>query len=240
MHWVACPDILMPSRKVWIACNFLSLRSPFVFKILGSWESSLIKHPVIIKIFRWISWSFKTVLLIEENTEQKTIELTSFAWADLQLFDSVTLFNRNLSAVSGRVSLKATDTTLVVGFRKFFEDWTHHGIILCFTCYCYRRHWGLLMRRKGSCHVDFIVKALIHFIDSNHIPSIILFITFPRIWIIKIFWVSSAPCSQLTGIMQRSQLSGCFYQLNDLLHLTFWMLTQLGAHRSKGLLQSFC
>ena len=127
MHWVACPDILMPSRKVWIACNFLSLRSPFVFKILGSWESSFIKHPVIIKIFCWVSWSFITVLLIEENTEEKTIELTSFAWADLQLFDSVTLFNRNLSTVSGRVSLKATDTTLVTssgaGSPQFLLAW---------------------------------------------------------------------------------------------------------------------
>ena len=29
------------------------------------------------------------------------------------------------------------------------------------------------MRRKGSCHVSFIVKAIIRFIDSAHIPSII-------------------------------------------------------------------
>ena len=29
------------------------------------------------------------------------------------------------------------------------------------------------MRRKGSCHVNFIVKAIIHFIDRVHIPSII-------------------------------------------------------------------
>ena len=37
-----------------------------------------------------------------------------------------------------------------------------------------------LMRQKRSCHVDFIVKTIIHFIDSDHILSIILFITFPE------------------------------------------------------------
>ena len=77
------------------------------------------------------------------------------------------------------------------------------------------------MRRKGSFLVDFIVKVVIHFTESDHIPSIIFFITFPRIWIIRISWVSSAPCSQLVDIMQRSQLSDCLCQLIDLLHLTF-------------------
>ena len=99
---------------------------------------------------------------------------------------------------------------------------------------------SLLMRRKGSCHVDLIVKTIIHFIDSDHIPSIILFITFPRIWIIRIFCVSSAHCSQLTGIMRRSKLSDCLCQLIGLLRLTLWVFAQLGAHRSKGLLQNFC
>ena len=36
------------------------------------------------------------------------------------------------------------------------------------------------MRQKGSFHVDLIAKTIIHFIDSDHIPSIILFITFPE------------------------------------------------------------
>ena len=117
----------MPWRKVWIASNFSSLWSPFVFKILGSWESSFIKQSVIFNIFRWISWSFISVLLIEGDTEAKTTRLTSFAWADLQFSDSVTLVNRYLSAVSERVSLKATDTTLVtssdVGSPQFLLDW---------------------------------------------------------------------------------------------------------------------
>ena len=58
---------------------------------------------------------------------------------------------------------------LIVGFKKSFEDWTHHGIIFWLKCCCHWRCWGLLMRRTGSCHVDFIVKAIIHFIDSDHI-----------------------------------------------------------------------
>ena len=117
----------MPSRKVWIAFNFSSLWSPFVFKILGSWESSFIKQSVIFNIFRWISWSFISVLLIQGDTEVKTTGLTSFTWADLQLSDSVTLVNKYLSAASKRVVLKATDTTLVtssdVGSPQFLLDW---------------------------------------------------------------------------------------------------------------------
>ena len=95
------------------------------------------------------------------------------------------------------------------------------------------------MRRKGSFLVDFIVKVVIHFTESDHIPSIIFFITFPRIWIIRISWVSSAPCSQLVDIMQRSQLSDCLCQLIDLLHLTFWVFGQLGAHKRKGFCKTF-
>ena len=86
------------------------------------------------------------------------------------------------------------------------------------------------MRRKGS-GSDFIVKAIIH---NDHILSIILFITFPTIW------VSSAPCSQFIGIVQKIQLSDCLCQLTDLLHLTFCVFAQLGANRSEGLLQKFC
>ena len=75
--------------------------------------------------------------------------------------------------------------------------------------------------------------------DSDPIPSTILFIIFPRIWIVRIFWVSSAPCSKLISIMQRSQPSNCLCQLIDLPHLTFWVFMQLGAYTSKGLLQNF-
>ena len=39
--WLACPDILMPSRIEWMTSNFSSLWSPFVFKMLGSRESNL-------------------------------------------------------------------------------------------------------------------------------------------------------------------------------------------------------
>ena len=148
---------------------------------------------------------------MERATEVKRTRLTSFAWAYLHVSDCGTLVNRYSSAVSEKVSLKAIDTTLVTfsdaGSPQFLlgwfvEDWTHHGIIFWLNCCCHWRKWGLLMRRTGSWHVDFIVKAIIHFIDSDHIPSIILFINFPRIWIIRIFWVSSAPCSQLIGICQ--------------------------------------
>ena len=86
----------------------------------------------------------------------------------------------------------------------------------------------------------FHCKEWIRFIDSDPIPSFILFIIFPRIWIIRIFWVSSAPCSQLIDIMRRSHMSNCLYQLIDLLHLTFGVFMQLGADKSKGLLQNFC
>ena len=96
------------------------------------------------------------------------------------------------------------------------------------------------MRQKGSCQVGLITKATIRFKDNDPIPSIILFIIFPKIWIIRIFWAGSAPCSQLIGIMWRSHLSNCLCQLIDLLHLTFGMFMQLGTHRSKGLLQNFC
>ena len=111
--WVAFPDILMPSRMVWMASNFSSLWSPFVFKMLGSCESSLIKQLVISDILCWTSCSFISVLLIEGETEAKTTGFTSFARADLQFSGRVTLVNRFLSAVSERVSLKATDTTSV-------------------------------------------------------------------------------------------------------------------------------
>ena len=96
------------------------------------------------------------------------------------------------------------------------------------------------MRQKGSCQVAFIVKATIRFMDSDPIPSIILFIIFPIISIIRIFWVSSAPCSQLIDIMRRSHLSNCLCQLIDLLHLTSGVFMQLGTHRSKSLLQNAC
>ena len=36
------------------------------------------------------------------------------------------------------------------------------------------------MRQKGSFQIDFIAKTIIHFIDSDYIPSIIIFITFPE------------------------------------------------------------
>ena len=53
--WFACPDILMPSRMVWMISDFSSLWSPFVFKMLGSWESNFIKQPVIFDMLRWTS-----------------------------------------------------------------------------------------------------------------------------------------------------------------------------------------
>ena len=45
--WVVYPDILMPSRTVRIASNFSSWCYPFVFKILGSCESSFTKQLLI-------------------------------------------------------------------------------------------------------------------------------------------------------------------------------------------------
>ena len=96
------------------------------------------------------------------------------------------------------------------------------------------------MRLKGSCQVGFIIKATIRFMECDPIPSITLFIIFPRIWIIRIFWMGSVLCSQLIGIMQRSHLSNCLCQLIQLLHLPFGMFMQLGTHTSKGLLQNFC
>ena len=76
--------------------------------------------------------------------------------------------------------------------------------------------------------------------DSDPIPSIIHFIMFPRIWIIRIFWVTSPPCSQFIGIMQKSHRINCLCRLINLLHLTFGVFTQVVTHRSKGLLQNFC
>ena len=64
--------------------------------------------------------------------------------------------------------------------------------------------------------------------DSDPIPSIIHFIIFPRILIIRIFWVVSAPCSRLISFMRWSHLSNCLYHLIDLLHLTFVVFMQLG------------
>ena len=68
--------------------------------------------------------------------------------------------------------------------------------------------------------------------ERKPIPSIIFFITFARISIIRIFWVSIAHCSQLVSIMGSRQLSNYLCQLTDL-------LVQLGAHRSKDFLQNF-
>ena len=129
---------------------------------------------------------------------------------------------------------------LILGFREFFEGWTHHGIIFWFTCCCYWRRWGLLMRQKRSCQVGFMVKAMISLMDSDPILSIIHLIIFLRIWIIRIFLVISAPCNQLIGIMQRSHLINCLCQLINQLHLTFEVFMQLVTHRSKVCLQDFC
>ena len=109
--WFASPDILMLSRMVWIASNF-SLWSPFVFKMLGSCESSFLKQRVIFDILHWTSCSFISVLLIEGDTEAKTRGFTSFAWVNLQFSGRLTLVNRFLSVVLERVSLKTTDATL--------------------------------------------------------------------------------------------------------------------------------
>ena len=96
------------------------------------------------------------------------------------------------------------------------------------------------MRQKASCQVGFIVKATIRFIDSDPFPSIIHFIIFPRIWIIRIFWVISALCSHFIGIMRRSHLINCLCQLINLFHLTFGVFMLLVIHRSKGRLKNFC
>ena len=111
--WLACPDILMPSRMVWMISNFSYLWSPFVLKFLWSWESNVIKKPVIFDLLHWNSCSFISVLLSEGDTEGKTTGFTSFAGANLQFSGRVTLVNRFLKADSERVSLKATETTLV-------------------------------------------------------------------------------------------------------------------------------
>ena len=194
--------------------------------MLGSWESNFIKQPFL----TYCAYcSFISVLFIEGDTEAKTTGFTSFAWANLQFSGRVTLVNRFLNAVSEIVSLKATDTTFLrcrfspvfiglnVGFREFFEDWPHHGIIFWLTCCCHWRWWGLLIRQKGSCRLAFILNVM----DIDPIPSIIHFIIFPRIWIIRIFWVISALRSQFIGIMQRSHPSNCLCQLIGLLYLTF-------------------
>ena len=115
--------------------------------MLGSCKSNLVRQPIIFDILRWTSWH-RTVLLIEGDTVAKATGFTSFVWEQMYRFSGwVTLVSRFLSAFSERVSLKSTDTALVtyltlvrcwfsslfisliVGFRKFFEDWTHHGII---------------------------------------------------------------------------------------------------------------
>ena len=95
------------------------------------------------------------------------------------------------------------------------------------------------MRQKKSCQVGFIVKATICFMDSDPIRFIIHFIICSKIWIIRIFWFSNAPCSQFIGIMWGSHLSNCLSKLIDLLHLTFGVFMQLCTNRSKGLLQNF-
>ena len=196
---------------------------------------------------RWTSCSFISVLFNEGDTEAKTTGFTSFAWANLQFSGRVTLVNRFLNAVSEIVSLKATDTTFLrcrfspvfiglnVGFREFFEDWPHHGIIFWLTCCCHWRWWGLLIRQKGSCRLAFILNVM----DIDPIPSIIHFIIFPRIWIIRIFWVISALRSQFIGVMQRSHPSNCLCQLIGLLYLTFRVFMQLGENGSKSHLQNF-
>ena len=126
----------MPSRKVWIASNFSSLWSPFVFKILGSWESSFIKQSVIFNIFRWISWSFISVLLIEGDTDAKTTGLTSFAWADLQFSDCVILVSRYLSAFSQKSFLKG--------------NWYNLGYLLRCLCWPDSRIQKILWRLNPS------------------------------------------------------------------------------------------
>ena len=92
---------------------------------------------------------------------------------------------------------------------------------------CYWKWWGLQMRQKKSCQVGFIVKATICFMDSDPIRFIIHFIICSKIWIIRIFWVSNAPCSQFIGIMWGSHLSNCLSNLIDQLHLTFGVFMQL-------------
>ena len=108
------------------------------------------------------------------------------------------------------------------------------------TCCCHWIWWGLLMKQKRSCQIGFIVKATISFMDGDPVLSIILSIIFPRIWIIKIFWVSSAPCSRIIGIIWRNHLSNCLCQHIDLLHLAFGVFMPVVIHRSKGLQQNLC
>ena len=120
-------DIFKPSRMVWMASSFSFLWSPFVCKILGSWESSFIKQSVIFGILRWTSFNFISVLLIEGDTEAKTIRFTSFAWENSKLSSSVSSVIRFLSAVSERYSLKTTDTNWFhcKDYDSFHGKWPH-------------------------------------------------------------------------------------------------------------------
>ena len=64
---------------VGIASNFSPMLSPFVFKMLRSWESGFMREPVVFDIFRRTHCSFTSALLIEGDTEAETTVFTSFA-----------------------------------------------------------------------------------------------------------------------------------------------------------------
>ena len=122
--WVACPDILIPSRMVGITSNFSPMWSPFVFKMLRSCKSGFIKQPVIFDISRGTPCSFTSALLIEGDTEAETTVFTSFAWKNLQFSGMVTLGSRFSSAIFERVFLNATlVTSSDAGYPQFSVVW---------------------------------------------------------------------------------------------------------------------
>ena len=97
--WVACRDILIPSTDIWMASNFSSLRSSFVFKISVRWGSSFIEQLLFWHIaLKFLEFYFCTIFW--QRCKSKSNRIYKFC------------FNRFLSAVSERVSLKTTYTTM--------------------------------------------------------------------------------------------------------------------------------
>ena len=113
-------------RMFWIASSFSSFWSPFVFKMLGSCESFIIKQPVICWHIVLNRLSFYNCTPYWRWHWSKSNRFTSFVWANLQFSGGVTLVNKFLSSF-WVVSIKATDTTLVTssdaGSPQFSLAW---------------------------------------------------------------------------------------------------------------------
>ena len=122
--------------------------------------------------------------------------------------DFFTLVNRFSSAVSEKISLKASETTLVLpsdaGSPRISLSWLQNSQN-CFNTNFMVSSSGLpelddevsRLDRKEAAR-PFMIQTINCFVNSNTILSIIpLIIISHRIWIIKIFWVRYKPYSQL-------------------------------------------